>query len=132
MSRDLLVVLVLTLSLMMVSICGVLFAQEEEIGYIYGIVKSVSPDYITVTEYDYINEQEIDTTYVIDPATELSNVDSLENINMGDNVGIDYIIRDEKRVAKIIIVYKESYEEEYKSSEIENSESEEPSIEIEY
>jgi len=117
---------------MMVSICGVLFAQEEEIGYIYGIVKSVSPDYITVTEYDYINEQEIDTTYVIDPATELSNVDSLENINMGDNVGIDYIIRDEKRVAKIIIVYKESYEEEYKSSEIENSESEEPSIEIEY
>jgi len=43
---------------------------------------------------------------------ELQNVDSLEGIAVGDTVDIDYVIRDDNRVAKVISIEKISEKEE--------------------
>lgn len=91
---------------------GISAAQEEEIDYSWGTVAGISENQIVVTEYDYNKDEEVDITYSIDPNVKFENVDSLENIAVGDSVDIEYVVKDGKRVAKVIAVEKSSYEEE--------------------
>ena len=109
---------VLILALLLCYVSGVTLAQvEEETEYTWGIVSSVSSDQIVISEYDYDTEKEIEVTYAITSDTELKNVDSLKDIAIGGNVDIEYVVREEKRVAKIISVERLSNEEEYMPSE---------------
>ncbi|MBN2097854.1 MAG: hypothetical protein JW714_05205 [Candidatus Omnitrophica bacterium] len=103
---------VLVLGLILCSVPSDLRAQEEQKEYAYGTVKSVSNNSIIVTEFDYENEQEIDTTYSVEPATtELSNIASLDEITSGDNIELEYVLRNGKKVAVSISVWKQREEE---------------------
>lgn len=128
-----LVVAGLVLGLLLCSVPGISLAQEvEELEYSWGKVSSVSSEQIVVTEYDYDADKEVDVTYTLDPEVELKNVESLEDIKVGDSVEIDYVVKDGKRVAKIITTVEEPSEEEPTPSETYEEEPEYSPEEVEY
>ncbi|UCH12126.1 MAG: hypothetical protein JSW18_04735 [Candidatus Omnitrophota bacterium] len=88
-------------------------AQEEEMEYSWGTVNSVSSGQIVVAEYDRSRDEDVYVTYTIDPKAKLENVNSLKDIAVGDSVDIEYVVREGKKVAKLITVEKVSVEEEY-------------------
>lgn len=119
------IAIVLMFGFLMCSMPGISLAQEEEeMEYSWGAVSSVSSNQIVITEYDYDSEEGADVTYAVDPNAELKNVDSLKDIAVGDNVDIEYVVRNGKKVAKIITVEKSSSEEEYTPSQTYEEESE--------
>ncbi|MFH1678202.1 MAG: hypothetical protein ABH914_01075 [Candidatus Omnitrophota bacterium] len=104
---------VLVLGFLTCFVSGEAIAQEEEgTDLTWGIVSSVSSTQITVKEYDYSSGEELDVVYVLQPNTELQGVDSLENIAVGDNIEIEYILGGDDKVAKGIIIEKPSLLEE--------------------
>lgn len=72
---------------------------QEETKYAWGTVSSVSAGGFVLTEYDYENEQKIDIAYSCDAQTKLYNLNSLQELKSGDNVWIDYVVKDNQRVA---------------------------------
>jgi len=105
MKRYLEIAAVLVLGFLMCSVSGVSLAQEEEkTEYSWGKVSSASSSQIVVTEYDYDSDEDADVTYTIDPKVEFKNVDSLKSIAVGDSVDIEYVIKDGKKVVKVIAV----------------------------
>ena len=74
--------------------------------YTFGVVKSVAADQIVITEFDYDTEKEVEAAYQIDPQVQLGDVASLQEIKAGDEVDIDYVTRDGKKVAVGIFVSK--------------------------
>lgn len=88
------------------------FAQEEDVEYTWGTVKSISSSQIVVTEYDYDNDEDVEATYSTDPKVELIGVKTLKDIAVGDDLDIEYVIQGGKKVAKVITVEKPSKTEE--------------------
>ncbi len=127
------IAIVLMLGFLMCSMPGISLAQEEEeTEYSWGAVSSVSSNQVVITEYDYDSDEGLEVTYTVDPNAELKNVDSLKDIAVGDNVDIEYVVRNGKKVAKIITVEKSSSEEEYPPSQTYEEESEYSPEETEY
>jgi hypothetical protein len=86
-------------------------APAEDTDYTYGIVSSVGTDQIVIKEYDYDKDVEVETTYLVATDTKIENAASLKEIAKGDSVEIDYIAKDDKKMAKIITVEKPLAEE---------------------
>lgn len=91
---------------------GVVFAQEEDAEYSSGTAKSVSSDQIVVMEYDYDKDEDVEVSYVVDPKAELKGVASLEDIKVGDDIEVNYVTKDGKKVARVIAVEKPTEEED--------------------
>jgi hypothetical protein len=85
-------------------------APPEDVLYSYGTVSSVSADQVVIKEYDYEKDTEVDITYAIDPAAKFENVASAKEIAVGDTVDIDYVVKDSKKIARLIIVEKATAE----------------------
>lgn len=117
--------MVLTLLFLTCYASGAPLSQEEELQYSWGSVGGLSSNQIIVKEYDYESEEEVDVTYAIDPEVKIQNVNSLEEIAVGDSVGINFVVRNGEKVAKVIVVEKSSYEKEYTPSETYEEEPEE-------
>lgn len=71
----------------------------EEPEYAFGTVKSVAKDQIVITEFDYDTGEEKEVAYSIDPKAEISGVSSLQDVAAGDEVDVDYLVKDGKNVA---------------------------------
>jgi hypothetical protein len=133
MRKYLAVTTVLLLALAGCFISSLSYAQEdeeaavvvEETEYSYGIVSSVSANQIVVKEINYDTDEETDVTYSIDPAVKLEGVESLTDIAAGDMVDIDYVVKDDKKIAKIISVEKEMPVEESVEEDVEATPAEE-------
>ncbi|MDO9463899.1 MAG: hypothetical protein Q7J67_01165 [bacterium] len=109
MNRHLVMATGLALSLLMCFVSNISLAQEEEeLESSYGIVRSLSSNELVVRESNDDEGEEVDVSYIIDTKVELKNVKVLEDIAVGDSVEIEYVIRDGKKVAKIISVEKET------------------------
>ena len=122
---------VLVAGLLVGSMYGVSLAQEEveeeivveeEIEYSWGTAKKISSGQIVVSEWDTDSSEKVDVAYIIDPKVKFKNVKSLKDITVGDGVDIDYVVRDDKRVAKVIVVSKPSEVEEAAETEVEEVE----------
>jgi len=112
MKRYIEVAAVLVLGFLVCSVSSVSLGQEEEeIEYSWGTVISVSSNRITVSEHDYDSGKEVAVTYIVDPEVEFINVELLKDIAVDDSIEINYVVRDGKKVAKLIAVEKSSYEE---------------------
>lgn len=81
-------------------------AAEEEPDYAFGTAKSVSGDTLVINEFDYDTGEEKEATYWADANTEYDNVASLKEIAAGDEVDIDYLVKDGKKMAVAISVAK--------------------------
>ena len=116
MSKWLSAVVICIVSIIIVFSSAQTFAQEEDIAYSWGMVKSISSSQIVVTEYDYDNDEDVEVTYSVDPKVELIGVKSLKDIALGDSLDIEYVIQSGKKIAKVITVekpFKAEEQEEY-------------------
>ncbi|GEM_PF-2768686 len=77
---------------------------QKETGYAYGTVVGVSPDRITLNEYNADTGRNEDVTYSIDPSAELDNVGSTREIEEGDDVRVEYNMREGRRNAIYVYV----------------------------
>lgn len=107
-----LVVVVLTAGLVSVAI-----AQEEEmiednLLYTYGEVKNVTADQLTILEYDFEQQSEIEGVYTRDADTLFVNFDTWEQIEPGIDVDVEYEEIDGKKVVRTIAKVEEGMEEE--------------------
>lgn len=80
--------------------------EGEDLEYTFGTVKSVDGGQIVISEFDYDTGQEKEAAYEVDPKAELSNVKSLQEIKVGDEVDVDYRVEGEKKIAQAIAVAK--------------------------
>ena len=79
---------------------------QPEPEYAFGTVKSVTADQITINEFDYDTGKENEAIYGLDSKTEYDNVASAKEIAAGDEVDIDYLVKDGKKVAVAVSVAK--------------------------
>jgi hypothetical protein len=87
-------------------------AQEaEETSTSYGTVTQVSAEQIVVSEYNYDTDTNESVTYVLDPKVEIKNVASIKDIAVNDNVEINFLVKDGKKIAKVVSVEKPEPEE---------------------
>jgi len=88
---------------------SLLFSQkEEEFQWIWGEVSSIdtAKKSITVKYLDYETDTEKETSFVIDEKTNFEGVNSLGEIKVKDTVSIDYIMEQDKNIARNISVEK--------------------------
>ncbi len=97
--------------------CSLSFAQEEAIDYAYGKVKNASSQEIVIGEYEYKSEEVLDVTYAVDPNIQLKNINTLDDSIVGFNVDIDFIVKDGKKIAKVIELEKKIVKQEKASTE---------------
>jgi len=91
------------------------FAEsEDEHGdaFSYGTISNVSSGAITVQEYNYETDEELEAVYVVGPETEFKNANSLQDISAGVNVDIIFDVVDGKKNAKSISVEEPASDEE--------------------
>ena len=85
------------------------FGQEEETNYGYGKVANVSGSSITISEviYDEDTDEEIykEATYTIAPDAELENISSIDVLETGREIDIEYVEKDGKKTITYIYVW---------------------------
>ncbi|MBU0709995.1 MAG: hypothetical protein KJ923_03085 [Candidatus Omnitrophica bacterium] len=93
-------------------VSGSSLAQEQlEPDFSSGVVVSVLPETIVVKEYNYDSAEEADVTYALDEESEINNVDSLEDIVVGDTVTIEYLSAEGNYLVKSITLVEVPVEE---------------------
>ena len=105
-------IIVLLLGLLMFPVLDVSLAKEDDATYSWGIVSSISDGQIVVRDFDYDTYEEADITYILDADTKFVNVDGAGDIAIDDSVEIEYVTKDNMKVAKIIEVEKNLSAEE--------------------
>ena len=78
----------------------------EEPDYAFGTAKSVNGDQLVINEFDYDTGEEKEATYWVDSKTEYDNVASAKEIAAGDEVDIDYLVKDGKKMVVAVSVAK--------------------------
>lgn len=81
-------------------------ALEEEPEYSFGVVKSASESELVISEFDYDSGADKGVAYVLNPETEWENVSSPSEVKEGDEVDIDYLVKEGKKVAVLVAVAK--------------------------
>ena len=85
---------------------------EDDQLFGFGQVAEISASAMTLVEYDFETDQELQMVYVIDGDTKLDNIASLDEIKVDDEVGVNYEEKDGKKMAKTIFKYIEIEEGE--------------------
>lgn len=75
---------------------------NEDAMYTYGNVVSAADGKITVMEYDFENDQDVEIPYTVDVKTVFQNLAGLTDIQAGDEVEIMYEEVNAQRVAKMV------------------------------
>ena len=81
-------------------------SSEPEPDYAFGTVKSVNGDQLVINEFDYDTGEEKEAVYGLDSKTEYDNVASAKEIAAGDEVDIDYLVKEGKKTAVAVSVAK--------------------------
>jgi hypothetical protein len=100
------VLLIIIFMALVLGFSGRLRASEEPYQYTYGTVSNISAEKLVIVEYDYDQDLELEVSYLLDADTVLKNVSSLNEIPVGSNVEIDYIIKDGQRITRVITLEK--------------------------
>lgn len=99
--------------------------EEEDINYASGIVVEITNNQITISEFNE-DEEKVNVTYYVDEESRFINSDSLKDIPVGKEVEIEYVIKDDKKIAKsITLEAEEGNDEESGEDEGSSEESEE-------
>ncbi|MEW5759105.1 MAG: hypothetical protein AB1755_06570 [Candidatus Omnitrophota bacterium] len=94
------------LVIFLLALTSISFAEgsglQEEIDYSYGRIVSISDSKLELSEYDYDKNIEITNVYLLDPAVEIRNTKALNELSAGDNIEIDFIIKNNEKIIKVI------------------------------
>lgn len=75
----------------------------------FGTVVNVSGDCVTVKEYNFAEERDVDSDYHVNGEIEFGNIAELEDLIPGDSVVVEFIVTVERSV--ITVLSKESLEQ---------------------
>lgn len=78
-------------------------AANEEDKFSFGKVISVVDGQITVKEYDFTKDADIETVYSVTTETELGNIAAVADLKVGDDIVIDYLEKEGKRVVTTLV-----------------------------
>jgi cytoskeletal protein RodZ len=79
-------------------------AQEnDEDKFSFGKVVSVAADSVTVKEYDFAKDADVEMSYTLTPETELGNINAVADLKVGDDIVIDYVEKDGKRKVTTLV-----------------------------
>ncbi len=80
-------------------------AQENmnEDKFSFGKVINVSAQEVVVKEYDFAKDADVEVAYVITAETELGNVNVITDLVANDDIVIDYVEKDGKRVVTTLV-----------------------------
>ena len=98
--------IILSLSLIFLA-APVCFAQEMEtmddmLEFTFGTLVRVSNDAITISEYNFEQEKEMEQNYAVTPETEFVNVENLSALKIGEEIEIEFKVKDGQKVAMAI------------------------------
>lgn len=95
--------------------------NNESCRYSFGKVVSVSDRQLAVCEYDFSKDCDAEVVYNVIPDTEFGNVQPLTDLKPDDDVVIDYVEKEGRRVIMIVVreqVLMKDESEEYTGSSI--------------
>ncbi len=69
----------------------------------FGKVISVKDGTITLVEYDFGKDADVHVVYRVTPATEYGNIESLSELNPGDDVVLDFVLKGSKRLVTTLV-----------------------------
>ena len=78
-------------------------ASEDEDKFAFGSVVSFSNGNITIKELDVSNSNDVEAVYTVNAETEFGDVDTAAHLKAGDNVVLDYIEKDGKRIITTLV-----------------------------
>ncbi|MBF0122762.1 MAG: hypothetical protein HQL21_05070 [Candidatus Omnitrophica bacterium] len=81
-------------------------AQEntaDEDKFSFGKIVSVGEGQITVKEYDFAKDADVETIYFLTAETELGNVNAVKDLAVGDDIVLDYAEKDGKRTVTTLV-----------------------------
>jgi len=86
---------------------------DEALEYTYGSVVAVSPTQITISEYNYETDEEVQTSYAVDAETKVTNAASVQDLVKDDNVDVYYkVTTGDQKIAKMITKDDTAYDNE--------------------
>ncbi len=78
-------------------------AATEEDKFSFGKVVSVVDGVITVKEYDFAKDADVETGYAVTAETDFGNINAVTDLQAGDDIVIDYIEKEGKRVVTTLV-----------------------------
>jgi hypothetical protein len=80
-------------------------AQENnnEDKFSFGKVLSVNAQEVMVKEYDFAKDADVEVPYSITAETELGNVNAVADLAVNDDIVIDYVEKDGKRIVTTLV-----------------------------
>lgn len=126
---------VLMICVVVLMFAGVLLAQEDasapkpvsedtsaqkkapEFMITFGLITKISPTQVSILEYDYDTDEEVEVSYVISGDTKFENVGSVAELKEEDFIELVYISENNTKIAKSIKKEAVVYEEEVASEE---------------
>lgn len=76
-------------------------ADEDK--FSFGKVVSVAEGQVTVKEYDFVKDAGVETVYATTSETEFGNVAALKDLAAGDDIVIDYLEKDGKKLITTLV-----------------------------
>ena len=78
-------------------------APEEEDRFSFGNVVSFSDGKLVLKERDVENGSDVESFYAVNTETEFDNISTAAQLKAGDNVVLDYIEKDGKRIVTTLV-----------------------------
>jgi hypothetical protein len=77
--------------------------NNNEDKFSFGKVISVNAQEVMVKEYDFAKDADVEVTYTITAETEFGNVNMVTDLAVNDDVVLDYIEKDGKRIVTTLV-----------------------------
>jgi hypothetical protein len=99
-------VVVSALLFMGIALSGVHIASAQEVEndkFSFGKVVSVAADQVTVKEYDFAKDADVEVVYSVSAETEFGNVSKVTDLVANDDIVVDYVEKDGKRLITTLV-----------------------------
>ena len=97
------VAVLLLLGLVLVYLPAASAQEAENDKFSFGKVVSVTADQITVKEYDFAKDADVEVAYSVTKETELGNINAVADLKADDDIVIDYVEKDGKRMVTTLV-----------------------------
>jgi FKBP-type peptidyl-prolyl cis-trans isomerase (trigger factor) len=101
--RKFFVAVLFFLGLVLVHTTTAVAKETENDKFSFGKVVAVTASDITVKEYDFAKDADVQVTYSVTPETELGNINAVSDLKVDDDIVIDYSEKDGKRVVTTLV-----------------------------
>lgn len=101
--RKLMAVMFLFLSFSLVNV-NISRAQEDDNDkFSFGTVVAIAEGQVTIKEYDFANDADVNVVYAVTPETEFGNINALSDLAVNDDIVIDYVEKGGKRSISTLV-----------------------------